>query len=614
VLVAAIWGVIALIAVLAYFAFTLPDIDGVGAPERRPAIEVAAADGTALARYGDQVGDYVTVAELPEHLIHAVLAIEDRRFYSHPGVDLIGVARAAWVNLRAGTVVEGGSTITQQLAKNLFLTPDRTLGRKIQEMLLALWLEWSYSKDEILTAYLNRVYLGAGTYGVDAAARTYFDISARDLNLRQAAMIAGLLRAPSRLSPTSNPDGANARADVVLDAMVAAGFITRAEIAAAGADRPISPATGPADADRRYFTDWVVDQVPEFVGYEPADLAVATTLDPTIQTIAQQAVDRHLAAAADQAVGQAAVIVMRPDGAVEAMVGGRSYGLSQFNRAVQALRQPGSAFKPIVYLAALEAGLSPDSLVEDAPIDLDGWRPSNFTDRYRGAIALRQALADSVNTAAIRVLDHVGVDRTVDLARRLGITSDLAPNLALALGASEVTLLELTGAYAAFANGGQAVVPYGIARITDPAGGLLYRRHASGLGPVAPRWMIDRLNTMLAGVLSEGTGRAAALPWTAAGKTGTSQDFRDAWFIGYSGDRVVGVWVGNDDGRPMDGVTGGGLPAQIWRDIMMEIAALRGVTPLTLDPAGIGSPTSMPASREEQRALDRLFDRMLGEG
>ncbi|MEM8589572.1 MAG: PBP1A family penicillin-binding protein [Pseudomonadota bacterium] len=597
---------------VAYFATGLPDISSVGAAERRPAITVLDGDGREAARYGDLTGDYVTVDQLPPHLINAVLAIEDRRFYGHPGVDVFGVARAAWSNLAGGGSLQGGSTITQQLAKNLFLSPERTWRRKVQEALLAVWLELNYSKDEILTAYLNRVYLGNGTYGVDAAARAYFGVPAADLNLRQAAMIAGLLRAPSRLAPTADLDAANRRADVVLAAMVNAGFVTRDQIVAQGADRPLDRAGRVTGSNGRYFSDWVVNQIPDFIGYEPTDLIVGATVNPAIQSIAHTVVNRHLAAS-DEGASQAAAVVLAPDGAVLAMVGGQSYGASQFNRATQALRQPGSAFKPIVYLAALETGLRPSTLVLDAPITRSGWSPRNFGEDYSGEITLQQALAESANTAAVRVLERAGVDRTIDLTRRLGITTPMRRDLSLALGTSEVSLLQLTGAYAAFANRGSPVIPYGIRDIVDRDGRLLYARSPDSLGLAADPQRIDMLNRMMAGVIEDGTGRNAAVGWRAAGKTGTSQDFRDAWFIGFTGDLVVGVWVGNDNGSPMDGVTGGGLPARIWRDIVAEVATVRAPAGLALVAPPVTAPlTRAPTTVEEQRALDDLIERMVG--
>jgi penicillin-binding protein 1A len=577
---------------------------------------MVAADGAPLARYGDLAGDPVDVRDLPPHLVHAVMAIEDRRFYSHFGIDPIGILRAFVANVRAGRTVQGGSTITQQLAKNLFLTPERTLRRKVQELLLALWLEANYSKDEILSAYLNRVYLGAGTYGVDAAARTYFGTPARSVTLHQAAILAGLLRAPSRYSPARAPELAEARAETVLAAMVDAGFIDESAAEAADMVPPLPrrrPGTG---NDGRYFADWAADQVPDFVGYEAVDLRVVTTLEPELQRRVEAIVADHLAAAAGDDVDQAAVVVMRPDGAVVAMVGGRSYAESQFNRATQARRQPGSAFKPIVFLAALERGLAPYDRVLDAPIDVGGWSPDNFSGRYAGEITATEALARSANSAAVRVLEHAGIDNTIALARRLGLSGELRRDLSLALGTSEVTLLELTGAYAAFLNNGDAVWPWAVSRIEDNDGAVVYRRSGSGAGEATRPRHAWELTRMLEAVIDDGTGRAAAPDRPAAGKTGTSQDYRDAWFVGFTVDYVAGVWVGNDDSAPMRRVTGGGLPARIWRDVM--VAAHRGRParplpgPLNLD---LTPPEPPRVDRDEpldDRALEDLLQRVTG--
>ncbi len=582
--VVALWGFIVVLAGFIWLIHDLPDINEVAMPQRRPAMTMTAADGSDLARYGDLAGEPVNVSDLPPHLIQAVLAIEDRRFYSHPGIDPIGILRAFWANLRAGRTLQGGSTITQQLAKNLFLTPDRTMRRKLQEMLLALRLEATYTKNQILTAYLNRAYFGAGTYGVDAAARAYFGVSATQVNLHQAAILAGLLQAPSRYSPATAPELAEARAQTVLAAMVDAGFITR-EQARSADDAPPTPRRRPGTGQGgRYFADWVADQAHDFVGYDPVDLTIATTLDAELQRRAEAIVAETLARSGTEAgASQAAVVVMTTDGAVLAMVGGRSYGDSQFNRATQALRQPGSAFKPIVYLAAIERGLTPDTLVLDAPVRVGNWAPQNIDNRYRGEISATAALATSANSAAVRVMQMAGIRPTIDLAHRLGIASELRADASIALGTSEVTLIELTAAYAAIANSGTAVWPYGISRITDPEGRVLFRRSGGGAGEVVRPWHAWELTRMMTAVLDpeqHGTGRAARLDRPAAGKTGTTQDYRDAWFVGFTADLVCGVWVGNDDRSPMRRVTGGGLPARIWHDVMIAANRGRPVRPL----------------------------------
>ncbi|WP_063833565.1 transglycosylase domain-containing protein [Skermanella stibiiresistens] len=569
--VGVIWVCVAVAAVVAWYAYDLPDVSQVAQAERRPAVTVLAADGATIQRYGDIHGTTVNAADLPPNLIHAVVATEDRRFFSHFGIDPIGLLRAAFVNFQAGRVVQGGSTITQQLAKNLFLTPDRTMGRKVQEAILAIWLERTYSKNQILTAYLNRVYLGAGTYGVDAASQTYFNKPATQVNLREAAILAGLLKAPSRYSPTTSPERAAERADVVLSAMVDAGYITPDDIKTMRAAPP-TPRRKPEGDGDRYFADWVADQVVGFIGKEHDDITVHTTMDRRLQRAAERRLAATLSGAAVAAgAEQGAVVALSPDGAVRALIGGSSYDDSQFNRATQALRQPGSAFKPIVFLAALEAGMTADTLVDDAPIQIKGWRPANFEKGFRGPMPLRDALAHSVNTAAIRVLERTGIDPVRSVARRLGITSPVAKDLSVALGTSEVTLLELAGAYTAFANGGRAVWPYAVTRIEDRAGRVLYQRRGSaGATPVIDPTNLAELNRMLMAVMEYGTGKSAKLDRMAAGKTGTSQDYRDAWFMGFTADYVAGVWLGNDDNQPMKRVTGGGLPARVWRDFMTD--------------------------------------------
>ena len=575
------FGLICVLAGCLWLTQSMPNVHELAAPVRRPAISLAAADGSSIHRYGDLAGDAVHVDDLPPHLVQAVLAIEDRRFYNHFGLDGRAIARAFVENIRAGRIVQGGSTISQQLAKNLFLTPDQTLMRKVQEALLALWLEINYDKDDILSAYLNRVYLGNGTFGVDAAARAYFGVPASQVNLHQAAILAGLLQAPSRYSPARAPELAAERAETVLAVMVDVGFITQAEADAADAAPPAPrhrPSSGEGD---RYFADWVVDEVPSFVGNDPVDMRVTTTLDAPLQRRIEQIVTDHLAAeGAERNAGQAAVVIMRRDGGVVAMVGGRSYADSQFNRATQAWRQPGSAFKPIVYLTALLDGMTPDDLVLDAPITIGNWSPQNFSGTFVGELTATQALATSANTAAVRIMQMAGVDAVVATARRLGLSGELSPNLSLALGTGEVTLLELTAAYAAIANDGRAVWPYGIETITDRQDNSLYRRAGSGAGQAVPSWAASELMGMLTSVIESGTGRNAGFGWPAAGKTGTSQDYRDGWFVGFTAEYVAGVWVGNDDGSFMDRVTGGGLPARIWHDVMA--AAHRDLSPRPL--------------------------------
>ncbi|NYZ15962.1 penicillin-binding protein 1A [Azospirillum sp. RWY-5-1] len=602
-------------AALAWFAYDLPDVSKVAQAERRASIVVQAADGSEFARFGDLHGTVVRTAEMPEHLVNAVLAIEDRRFRYHFGIDPIGLARAFYTNWRSGRTVQGGSTITQQLAKNLFLTPERSLKRKIQEAMLALWLEHRFTKDEILTAYLNRVYLGAGTYGMDAAARTYFGKPATEVTLREAAILAGLLKAPSRYSPSSNPDEALERGKVVLAAMEDAGFIYPEQRQAA-LNAPPSPRRAPG-GDGRYFADWVTELVAGFIGRDHGDVVVRTTLDLSLQHAAEERVREMLSGPGAQAnVGQAALVAMTADGAVRALVGGRDYDASEYNRATQAMRQPGSAFKPFVYLAALEAGWTMDQMVEDSPVRIADWSPGNYDGKYRGSITMAQALAHSSNTATVRIIDRIGTERVRRTAGGLGIGSPLTKDLSLALGTSEVTLLELTRAYAGIANRGVPNWPYAILEIRDRSGAVLYSRRPSGGGPVANPANVAQLTRMMTGVLDYGTGKSAKLDRPAAGKTGTTQDYHDAWFVGFTADLVAGVWLGNDNNAEMKKITGGSLPAKLWHAFMSDAHAGRPVRPLPgLDGVGLLPPVAAaarPAPRRTDSGIGGLIEQITG--
>ena len=565
-----LWNLIVGGAIVGYFVLTLPDTGELTRAERRPSVTILAANGSLLTTYGDLFGQPLTLKEMSPYLPKAVIATEDRRFYSHFGVDPIGLARALFADIAAGHFVQGGSTITQQLAKNLFLTPERSLSRKIQETLLALWLEHRFTKDQILEIYLNRVYLGAGTYGVDAAAHRYFNKSAKQTNIYESATIAGLLKAPTRFNPTRDREKAAARTAQVLTKMVEAGFVTAKEVSAAGKGGASLAAVASLRPGSRYFADWVAEQLGEFADSSKRDLTVVTTLDPRMQAEAEAAVADIIAREGSRMkVQQGALVAMSPDGAVRAMVGGRDYGESQFNRATQAQRQPGSAFKPFVYLAGLEAGLRSSDEFVDAPIRIGGWEPRDYTGRYQGEMTLSEGLAQSVNTIAVQVAQRAGIRNVISVAHRLGISSELPAEISLALGTAEVNLLELVASYAPFANGGSGVWPHGIAEIRDSAGKVVFRRAGSGPGQVASPEFAAAISGMLSAVIDHGTGKSAVLPRPAAGKTGTTQDYRDAWFIGYTADLVAGVWLGNDDNSPMNKVTGGSLPAQAWRRFML---------------------------------------------
>jgi penicillin-binding protein 1A len=583
--VAGLWGAMALGGLIAYHAAQLPPIDQLTVPKRPPNIAILAADGALIANRGETGGRNVSIRELPRFLPQAFVAIEDRRFYSHLGLDPVGITRAMVRNLTSRGVAQGGSTLTQQLAKNLFLTQDRTLSRKVQEAILAVWLERTYSKDQILELYLNRVYFGSGAYGVEAASQRYFGKSARAVSVAEAAMLAGLVQAPSRLAPNRNPDAAERRAQLVISAMVDQGFITETSAKTA--------LVQPAEAVERegantiaYSADYVMDVLDDFIGAVEGDVTVLTSIDPRVQMAAEAALTEALAReGAKQSVSQGAMVAMAPDGALQALVGGRSYGRSQFNRAAAARRQPGSSFKPFVYLAALEAGLTPDTIRDDSPVSVRGWSPENYSRDYRGPVTLQTALSLSLNTVAVKLGQEVGPRSVVRVAQRLGIASPLQANGSLALGTSEVTPLEMTAAYAAFANGGQGVTPYVIREVRAANGKVIYKRGGSGLGRVIDRDKLAMMNGMMRETLLTGTGRKADVPgWEAAGKTGTTQDFRDAWFVGYTSRLVATVWLGNDDNGPMKRVSGGGLPSEIWGRFMRT--ALQGAQPQAL-PGGV---------------------------
>ena len=579
-LLSLIWGTIVLGAAIVYFISQVPDPIIAALDDRPPNVTVLAADGTVLAERGLRRG-HVRLDSLPPYLVQAVLATEDRRFYRHFGIDPLGLVRASFRNATAGTVVEGGSTITQQLAKNLFLSPKRTMARKLEEVIYAIWLEQRFTKDEILELYINRVYFGGGTYGVEAASQHYFGKPARDVTLPQAALLAGLLKAPSKYTPTRSVKLAASRVDEVLDNMVEAGFLF-ADAARSANEQPLNLSAKGDETGYPYAVDWVAELLPEYVDEKNSDLIVETTIDAGLQRVSQQALRQMLdEEGSARHASEGAVVVLDPSGGVKSLVGGRSYSTSPFDRAVKALRQPGSAFKPFVYLTALESGYTPDSLAYDGPTNIAGWSPKNYSGSYQGEVSLRDSLAHSINTVAVRLATEVGPSAVVRTAQRLGIHSKLQDNPSIALGTSEVTLLELTSAYAPFANGGQGVLPHIITRVKNGDGKVLYQRQHSTFGQVVSAADVGAMNDMLTATITSGTGKQAAIEGhMAAGKTGTTQSFRDAWFIGYTGHYVGGVWIGNDDGTRMKKVTGGTLPAKLWHEIMLY--AHTDKTPLPL--------------------------------
>ncbi|WP_062208790.1 transglycosylase domain-containing protein [Aureimonas sp. AU12] len=589
----ALWGGIAGAAVIGYFAVKLPQ-EAWAIPARPPNVKIVSVSGDLLADRGTTGGEAVALDRMSPYLPQAVMAIEDRRFYSHWGVDPIGIVRAFSENVAAGETVQGGSTLTQQLAKNVFLNPDQTIQRKVQEAILALWLEHKFTKDQILEMYLNRVYFGSGATGVQAAARRYFDKNADELSLVEAATLAGVLKAPSRLSPVRDAAAARARAEIVLQAMEDEGFITQAEFDAAKAAKPTKARsfwTGP----EHYAADMVMRDLPLLVGDIKEDVVVSTTIDLTLEKSAQAAIADTIDKAT-QNVSQGALVSIDGTGAIRAIVGGRDYATSQFNRASEAKRQPGSAFKPFVYETALEYGVRPETIVDDAPIRIGNWTPSNYDNKFRGPVTVADAVMKSLNTVAVKLTAEVGPPAVIETAKRMGITSPLVDNASLALGTSEVSLLELTGAYAPFANGGYQATPHLVNKVTTVSGRVIYERPAEVPPIIVTSDIVGMMNAMLTRVVTSGTGRRAAFPgWQAAGKSGTTQDFKDAWFVGYTANLTTGVWLGNDNGKPMRQVTGGTLPADVWKTFMT--AAHEGLPAMPL-PGNyrIGDPGNTPVA------------------
>ncbi|AHK47149.1 penicillin-binding protein 1A (plasmid) [Ensifer adhaerens OV14] len=572
----------------------------------KPIVVLEAADGQPIVRQGPFQGPYARYEEFPAHLVDAVLSIEDRRFMDHYGVDLKGIMRAVLRNFQAGSVVQGGSTITQQLIKVQYLESDRTLKRKLQELVIAFWLEWKLGKREILTRYLNTVYLGSGATGMPAAARIYFNKDIAALSVQEAAMLAGLLKAPSQSNPIDNFEAARERTATVLDAMVANGKLAAQDASAAKAEFAELHPTTPTPRSGSWFADWISPQAGEIAGASPGSTTVRTTLVPRLQQLAEDVVARNLDKEG-KALGasQAALVAMTPDGAVVAMVGGRDYKASQFNRAVAAKRQPGSTFKLFVFYAALKNGLTLRDQVFDGPIEVDGWSPQNSTGRYRGWVTLAEAFARSLNGATVALAQEVGIENVVAAARELGIDSPLNPVPALALGSSEVSLLDLTGAYASIRLGKSPVEPWGVIDFQASTQAKAFR-----VGPLTAAstdlsiYQQD-LVSLLQLVVERGTGRDASPGSFAAGKTGTSQNNRDAWFVGFTEDLVAGVWVGNDDDTPMKGVTGGALPARIWRDFMQ--AAMAQPTPQIDPDTGLMTSQGGPAASCNIRACARSY-------
>ncbi|QYO77040.1 PBP1A family penicillin-binding protein [Devosia salina] len=578
--VACLWGGLAVIGIIVYYGAQLPSADTWAVPERPPNIRILAADGSLISNRGQTGGEAVTFRELPHYVPAAFIASEDRRFMSHFGVDPIGLMSVAIEMIEARGVTRGASTLTQQVAKNLFLTPDQTLGRKVQEAILAIWLEQNYTKEEILELYMNRVYFGAGATGIEAAAQTYFGVSARNLSLGQAAMLVGILPAPSAYNPKTNPEKAKERQQIVLNLMAREGYITQEEANAAKIDPNQTVRTVVAGSES-YVADWVESLMTAYIGEIESDVVVQTTIDYKMQKDAEFIVKEQVAAeGSKRGFTQGALVAMDVDGSVRAMVGGVDYQQSQYNRAVTAKRQPGSTFKPFVYLAAMEKGYTPETLAEDAQFDYNGWSPRNASGKYAGTVTLRQGLAYSLNTIAARLAIDVTPEKVIEVAMRMGISSNLTPVPSIALGTQEVNLLELTSAYAPFANGGNGVIPNVITKITDVEGNVLYEASNAGPGRVIDPNVLAEMNDMLKTAVEVGTGRGANLGgWDFGGKTGTSQHARDALFVGYTSAMVTGVWLGNDNDTKTT-LSGGNVPATIWSEFMTKAHEGRSPAPI----------------------------------
>ena len=580
----------------------IPDRAALYAVNRAPAIKFYDRSGQLIAARGPRYGDQITLAVLPAYAPKAMLAAEDRRFYGHGAVDLRAIARAAVANRRAGRVVEGGSTLTQQLAKTLFLTPDQTFRRKIQEAFLAERIERVLTKDEVLELYLNRIYFGANTFGLDGAARTYFGKPASRLTLAESALLAALPKAPTRLALHHGMDEALVRSRMVLNRMEAEGWITAEQKQKALAERPVlAPTAQPNDGDFGWALDFATAEALRMAGPNSPDLMVRLTIDPRLQRRGAAILRAAVAENRRAGVSEAALVSLAPDGAIRAMVGGTDYRQSVFNRAVQARRQPGSSFKPFVYAAALENGVRPTDVRLDAPIRIGGWTPDNYGGGHAGHVTVQTALARSINTVAVKLAQEAGAPAVASLAHRFGLTTiPNEPGLSVALGAYEVTVLEMTSAFQVFQQGGERVQPYIVEEVRTVGGGRVLVRLPSAPVPAYDHGRAGMMVRMLQGVVLYGTGKRAAFDWPVAGKTGTSQNWRDAWFVGFTPEFVTGVWMGNDDSRPMRHVTGGEGPARAWRAFMVE--AHKGIPPRDFDglaplPAAEPAPDYVPDSR-----------------
>ena len=567
-----IWISIFSALALVYYLYDLPSLSKMEEQKNRQVTQINYSNQEPITSFGGIYGSEVDFYELPSNLINAVIATEDRRFFNHHGIDIFGVIRAAYENNKAGHIVQGGSTITQQLAKLLFLNPERNFKRKIQEVLLALQLERKFTKEQILTCYLNRAYFGAGNYGVGNAAKFYFGKNVAEINLKESALLAGLLKAPSKFSPKNNKELAQDRADEVLENMVEAGFLNEKKLSRINKD----VAYKVEKSQRLYFADFVREQYPDFISEKLSQdkrILITTTLNEEIQGKMEEVENEFVEKHSDKiGKSQISIIVMDKSGAVLAMSGGKDYQESQFNRAVYAKRQAGSAFKTFVYLAAFEDGADTDDEFEDKKVNVGVWLPGNYNNHYVGDVTLKRAFAESLNSVAVQLAYKVDKEAIIETAHKLGIVSEIKKNdLTIALGTTEVSLLELVSAYATIANDGEAVIPFAISKIENEAQETLYERESSGLGQVISEDAQEKIREVLREAVESGTGKNANISSNIYGKTGTSQNFRDAWFIGFDDRYVIGVWIGNDDNSATKKITGGSLPASLFAEIMKKL-------------------------------------------
>ena len=569
-----------------YCYFTMPDIAKAVAQTRQPSTTIMAENGNDIAKFGNVYADVIYPDKLPKNLTNAIIATEDRRFYKHFGFDVWGFGRAMVTNLFRGRYAQGASTITQQVAKNIFLTPNKNIKRKVQELLLAFWLENKLTKNQIMALYLNRVYFGSGNYGAEAAANWYFNKSAADLNLREAALLAGMLKAPNRYNPILNRQNALKRADVVLNNMRECDYINEKQFAAAK-NLPISDGQQYRVSGGKHFAQYVYDEVNSYVGERSVDVNVMTTLDQKLQEAAEKILHSHIWGAKGKNVSEGAIVIMDYNGAIKAMVGGMDYNRSQFNRAVQSVRQSGSAFKPFVYLTALQYGFAPDSVVNDAPLKIGKWQPANYSKRYYGKVTLDYALTHSLNVATAALSRELYLKDIAANAHKMGIGTKITLTPSMVLGTNGVRVIDMAAAYTVLANGGYAVLPHAINEISSKNGHQLYVRQADKQKQIIDGTIVRQMAEMLSHVINRGTGKKARLPYFAAGKTGTTQNYRDAWFVGWAGGYVAAVWVGNDNEKPMNKVGGGTIPAEIWHDVML---AAHNINPInTTENDGIAS-------------------------